>query len=60
MMAATLTNDQIVSRLLKSDLTNLRNVKALFDMARNMDDLALCLKARQHAQRLVNSGDIEA
>ena len=48
-MAATLTNDQIVSRLLKSDLTNLRNVKALFDMARNMDDLSLCLTARQHA-----------
>ena len=59
-MAATLTNDQIVSRLLKSDLTNLRNVKALFDMARNMDDLSLCFKARQYAQRLANGGDIEA
>lgn len=59
-MAATLTNDQIVSRLLKSDLTNLRNVKALFDMARNMDDLSMCLKARQYAQRLASGGDIEA
>lgn len=59
-MAATLTNDQIVSRLLKSDLTSLRNVKALFDMARNMDDLSLCLKARQYAQRLASCGDIEA
>lgn len=59
-MAATLTNDQIVSRLLKSDLTNLRNVKALFDMARNMDDLSLCLKARQYAQKLASGGDIEA
>lgn len=59
-MAATLTNDQIVSRLLKSDLSNLRNVKALFDMARNMDDLALCLTARQFAQRLASGGDIEA
>ena len=59
-MAATLTNDQIVSRLLKSDLTNIRNVKALFDMARNMDDLSLCLKARQYAQRLASGGDIEA
>lgn len=59
-MAATLTNDQIVSRLLRSDLTNLRNVKALFDMARNMDDLSLCLKARQYAQKLANGGDIEA
>lgn len=59
-MAATLTNDQIVSRLLKSDLTNIRNVKALFDMARNMDDLSLCLKARQYAQRLASCGDIEA
>lgn len=60
MMAATLTNDQIVSRLLKSDLTNLRNVKALFDMARNMDDLSLCLKARQYAQRIASKGDLEA
>ena len=59
-MAATLTNDQIVSRLLKSDLTNLRNVKALFDMARNMDDLSLCLKARQYAQQLASGGDIDA
>lgn len=59
-MAATLTNDQIVSRLLKSDLTNLRNVKALFDMARNMDDLSLCLKARQYAQRLASKGDLMA
>ena len=59
-MAATLTNDQIVSRLLKSDLTNLRNVKALFDMARNMDDLSLCLKARQYAQKLASKGDLEA
>ena len=59
-MAATLTNDQIVSRLLKSDLTNLRNVKALFDMARNMDDLQLCLTARQHAQKLASRGDMEA
>lgn len=59
-MAVTLTNDQIVSRLLKSDLTNLRNVKALFDMARNMDDLSLCLKARQCAQKLASGGDIEA
>lgn len=60
MMAATLTNDQIVSRLLKSDLTNLRNVKALFDMARNMDDLSLCLKARKYAQRIASKGDLEA
>lgn len=60
MMDATLTNDQIVSRLLKSDLTNLRNVKALFDMARNMDDLSLCLKARQYAQRIASKGDLEA
>lgn len=60
MMDATLTNDQIVSRLLKSDLTNLRNVKALFDMARNMDDLSLCLKARQYAQRIATKGDLEA
>ena len=59
-MAATMTNDQIVSRLLKSDLTNLRNVKALFDMARNMDDLSLCLKARQYAQRIASKGDLEA
>lgn len=59
-MAATLTNDQIVSRLLKSDLTNLRNVKALFDMARNMDDLSLCLKARQYARKLASKGDLEA
>lgn len=59
-MAATLTNDQIVSRLLKSDLTNLRNVKALFDMARNMDDLSLCLKARQYAQKLASKGDLAA
>lgn len=59
-MAAMLTNDQIVSRLLKSDLTNLRNVKALFDMARNMDDLSLCLKARQYAQKLASKGDLEA
>lgn len=59
-MATTLTNEQIVSRLLKSDLSNLRNVKALFDMARNMDDLSLCLKARQYAQRLASGGDIEA
>ena len=59
-MAATLTNDQIVSRLLKSDLTNLCNVKALFDMARNMDDLSLCLKARQYAQKLASKGDLEA
>lgn len=59
-MAATLTNDQIVSRLLKSDLTNLCNVKALFDMARNMDDLSLCLKARQYAQKLAGKGDLEA
>lgn len=59
-MAATLTNDQIISRLLKSDLTNLRNVKALFDMARNMDDLSLCLKARQYAQKLASKGDLEA
>ena len=60
MMAATLTNDQIVSRLLKSDLTSLRNVKALFDMARNMDDLSLCLKARQYARKLASKGDLEA
>lgn len=59
-MAAVLTNDQIVSRLLKSDLTNLRNVKALFDMARNMDDLSLCFNARQHAQKLASKGDLEA
>lgn len=59
-MATALTNEQIVSHLLKSDLSNLRNVKALFDMARNMDDLSLCLKARQYAQRLASGGDIEA
>lgn len=59
-MAVTLTNDQIVSRLLKSDLTNLRNVKSLFDMARNMDDLSLCLVARSHAQKLASQGDLEA
>ena len=57
---ATLTNEQIVSRLLKSDLTKLRNIKALFDMARNMDDLQLCLTARQHAQKLASRGDVEA
>lgn len=60
MMAVTLTNDQIVSRLLRSDLTNIRNVRALFDMARNMDDLPLCLTARQHAQKLASRGDLEA
>lgn len=59
-MAATLTNEQIVSRLLKSDLTKLQNIKALFDMARNMNDLSLCLTARQHAQRLASKGDLEA
>ena len=60
MMAATLTNEQIVARLLKSDLTNIRNVRALFDMARNMDDLSLCLTARSYAQKLASHGDLEA
>ena len=53
-------NREIVSRLLKSDLTVLKNVSALFDMARNMEDLSLCFKARQYAQKLASKGDLAA
>lgn len=48
---------RIIDRLLKSNLSNLKNISMLFDMARNIDDLALCLKARSYAQRLATRGD---
>lgn len=48
---------RIIDRLLKSNLSNLKNISMLFDMARNTDDLALCLKARSYAQRLATRGD---
>lgn len=48
---------RIIDRLLKSNLSNLKNISMLFDMARNTDDLALCLKARGYAQRLATRGD---
>lgn len=48
---------RIIDRLLKSNLSNLKNISMLFDMARNTDDLALCLKARSCAQRLATRGD---
>ena len=48
---------RIIDRLLKSNLSNLKNISMLFDMARNTDNLALCLKARGYAQRLATRGD---
>lgn len=48
---------RIIDRLLKSSLSNLKNISMLFDMARNTDDLTLCLKARSYAQRLATRGD---
>ena len=48
---------RIIDRLLKSNLSNLKNISMLFDMARNTDDLTLCLKARGYAQRLATRGD---
>ena len=51
---------RLVERLKRSDLTQLRNVRALFDMARNMDDLELCMMARQKAEAIARAGNAEA
>ena len=42
---------QVVERLLASDLTNVTNIRYLFDMARNLDDLDLGRKARDASLR---------
>lgn len=53
-------NRALIDRLKQSDLTHLQNVRALFDMARNMDDLELCKYARQKADAIARTGDAEA
>ena len=42
---------QLIDRLLRSDMTNATNIGYLFDMARNLDDIALAKRARDHALR---------
>lgn len=55
-----MTDQEIIERLRASDMGNLDNVKMLFSMAQNMDDLALCKEARKHAERLAVRGDMDA
>lgn len=50
----------LVERLKKSDLTQVRNVRALFDMARNMRDVELCKFARSKADKIARDGNAEA
>lgn len=56
----TLSNEEIIARMKASDLTQVRNLRALFDMARNTDDIALCKFARERAETLAFDGNIEA
>lgn len=55
-----MTNEEIISRLKRSDLTQVKNIQALFDMARNTDDLALCKFARSKAQAVASTGNLDA
>lgn len=55
-----MTDQEIIKRLRASDMGKLDNVKMLFSMAQNTDDLALCKEARKHAERLAVRGDMEA
>lgn len=55
-----MTNEEIINRLKKSDLSNVKNIQALFDMARNTDDLELCKYARARAQNLASKGNLDA
>lgn len=55
-----MTNEEIISRLKRSDLTQVKNIQALFDMARNTDDLALCKFARSKAQAVASMGNLDA
>lgn len=55
-----MTNEEIISRLKRSDLTQVKNIQALFDMARNTDDLALCKFARNKAQAVASTGNLDA
>lgn len=55
-----MTNQEIIDRLKTSDLTQVKNIEALFDMARNTDDMELCKFARSKAQSLAEKGDLAA
>lgn len=55
-----MTNQEIIARLKSSDLTHVKNIQALFDMARNTDDMELCKFARSKAQSLAEKGDLAA
>lgn len=54
-----MTNQEIIDSLKASDLRNVQNVQALFDMARNTGDMALCKYAREKAQTLAEEGSPE-
>lgn len=55
-----MTNEEIIRRIKQSDLSQVRNIRALFDMARNTDDVGLCREARSLAQSLAAKGNLEA
>lgn len=49
-------NQQIIERLLKTDLTVFKNLSALFDMARNTNDIRLCKRVRSIASQEARKG----
>lgn len=55
-----MTNQEIIDSLKSSDLRNVRNIQALFDMARNTNDMGLCKFAREKAQIMAEQGSSEA
>lgn len=55
-----MTNQEIIDSLKSSDLRNVRNIQALFDMARNTNDMELCKFAREKAQIMAEQGSSEA
>lgn len=53
-------NEVVIERLKRSDLRNVKNIRALFDMARNTDDVQLCKLARRKADIIARTGNVEA
>ena len=51
-----MTNSEIISRLLASDLSDVNNVSMLFDMAKNTDNVPLALRAREYASSIARTG----
>ena len=56
---SSIDNKQIIDRLLKTDLTVFKNLSALFDMARNTNDIKLCKHVRSIASQEARKGRAE-